>query len=59
MDGEGTLRFAAGGRFKGTFRDGKRDGRSVEIRADGTRIDCTYREGQSMVNTRSMMLMAI
>lgn len=46
MDGEGTLRFAAGGRFKGQFREGKRDGRSVEIRADGTRIDCTYRDGQ-------------
>lgn len=45
MDGEGTLRFATGGRFKGTFREGKRDGRSIEIRADGTRIDCSYRDG--------------
>lgn len=45
MDGQGTLRFANGARFKGTFREGKRDGKSVEIREDGSRIDCTYREG--------------
>ena len=37
--------FANGARFKGTFREGKRDGKSVEIREDGSRIDCTYREG--------------
>ena len=46
MDGEGTIRYAAGGRFKGTFSQGKRHGKSVEIRADGTRIDCSYENGQ-------------
>ena len=46
MDGEGVLRYANGGRFKGTFKEGKRDGKSVEVRADGTRIDCVYSHGQ-------------
>ena len=45
MDGEGTLKYANGGRFKGTFKAGKRDGKSIEVRPDGTRIDCSYRDG--------------
>ena len=45
MDGEGILRYANGGRFKGSFSAGKRDGKSIEINSDGTRIDCTYKQG--------------
>ena len=44
MEGEGVL-DRLGVKYKGHFKNGQKDGNAVEIKKDGTRIDCTYREG--------------
>ena len=45
MNGEGILRFADGGKFKGNFKNGKREGVGIEERKDGTRFEGHFHNG--------------
>ena len=41
-EGEGIARFADGMKFKGTFKNGKRNGKCIEEDKDGKRFEGNY-----------------
>lgn len=45
MDGEGILRLSTGERYKGGFKEGKKNGKCIEVAADGTRFEGAYVDG--------------
>ena len=46
MHGEGTITYADGSKFKGTFEQGRKHGKAVETDANGKRLECIYVEGE-------------
>lgn len=45
MNGEGVLRVSDGMKFKGTFKNGKKEGVGIEERKDGTRFEGHFHNG--------------
>ena len=45
MDGEGVLRLSTGEKYKGGFKNGKKNGKCIEESKDGTRFEGTYIDG--------------
>ena len=45
MNGEGILRLASGLKFKGSFKNGLKDGKCIEEDKDGNRFEGSYKEG--------------
>ena len=45
MNGEGILRLASGEKFKGTFKNGKKEGAGIEEKKDGTRFEGHFHNG--------------
>ena len=57
LDGEVVIHFADGGKFKGFYRGGKRNGAAIEVSKDGKRFEGTYkddlRDGKYMEKDRN------
>ena len=46
MDGEGILRLSSGEKVKGTFSQGKKNGKFIEVQKDGSRFEGYYKNGE-------------
>ena len=40
------IHFANGNKFKGTFRNGKREGQAIEVDKDGKRFEGSYKDDE-------------
>ena len=46
MDGEGVLRMQSGEKYKGTFRNNKKNGKFTVVYADGSRFDGSFMDDE-------------